>query len=84
MMAELSIATLMMSIQAVKHELKQLDATLAASSDEDDADNIELLLCYEGALEELKQHYVKQQATVSNYPSYEALCEMLDSPAEQG
>ncbi|MCH8498976.1 MAG: hypothetical protein LAT63_10890 [Marinobacter sp.] len=83
-MSELSIATLMMSIQAVKHELRLLNAALDKGADEDDGDNIELLLCYEQALSELKQHYIQQQAAVDNYPDYEALCRMVDEVPQPG
>ncbi len=72
-MAEISIGTLMMSIQAVKKEIEHLEELLKSETLSDGADVQDLLLSYESAESELKQLYIEKQKFTVNYPEYESL-----------
>lgn len=71
-MDDISISTLMMSIQAVKKEIARLEELLT-SEPPDGADVQDLLLAYESAESELKKRYIEKQKFTENYPKYEAL-----------
>ena len=72
-MDDISINTLMMSIQAVKKEIARLEELLASEPLPDGADVQDLLLAYESAESELKKRYMEKQKFTENYPKYEAL-----------
>ena len=71
-MDDISISTLMMSIQAVKKEIARLEELLN-SGPRHGADVQDLLLAYESAEAELKKRYIEKQKFTDNYPKYEAL-----------
>lgn len=71
-MDDISISTLMMSIQAVKKEIARLEGLLN-SEPPDGADVQDLLFAYESAESELKKRYIEKQKFTENYPKYEAL-----------
>ena len=72
-MGEVSIGTLMMSIQAVKKEVSRLETLLTSETLSDGADVQGLLLSYEDAESELKKLYLEKQKYTKNYPDYESL-----------
>ena len=72
-MADISIGTLMMSIQAVKKEIAHLEKLLTSETLSDGADVQDLLLAYEEAESELKKLYSEKQKFTKNYPDYESL-----------
>lgn len=72
-MSDISIGTLMMSIQAIKKEIARLEQLLASETLSDGADVQDLLLSYENAESELKKLYVEKQKFAKNYPAYESL-----------
>lgn len=72
-MADISIGTLMMSIQAVKKEISSLESLLTSETLSDGADIQDLLCAYEEAGSELKSLYIQKQRFTKNYPEYESL-----------
>ena len=72
-MGDISIGTLMMSIQAIKKEIARLDDLLASETLSDGADLQDLLNAYEDAESELKKLYIEKQKFTKNYPEYESL-----------
>jgi hypothetical protein len=72
-MADISLGTLMMSIQALKKEISRLEELLTSETLSDGADVQDLLFAYESAEAELKAIYVDKQRYTSNFPDYESL-----------
>ncbi len=72
-MTDISIGTLMMSIQAVKKEINNLESLLTSETLSDGADIQDLLLSYEETELELKRLYQEKQRFAANYPPYETL-----------
>jgi hypothetical protein len=72
-MGDISIGTLMMSIQAIKKEIARLEGLLTSETLSDGADVQDLLHSYEGAESELKKLYIEKQKFTKNYPEYESL-----------
>lgn len=72
-MTDISIGTLMMSIQAVKKEITRLEELLTSETLSDGADIQDLLLSFEDTAEELKSLYIEKQKFTSNYPDYNEL-----------
>ncbi|HCS65399.1 MAG TPA: hypothetical protein DIW64_15800 [Cellvibrio sp.] len=72
-MADISIGTLMMAIQAVNKEVFRLEALLQAGDLDDEADVQELLFSYEETADELKALYIEKQKFAVNYPDYDSL-----------
>ena len=73
MLVDISIGTLMMSIQAIKEKISYLENLLESETLSDGADIQDLLCTYEEAELELKSLYVEKQKFTKNYPKYEAL-----------
>ena len=71
--ADISIGTLMMAVQAVKKEVLRLEALLQAGNLDDDADVQDLLFSYEQTADELKALYMEKQKFATNYPDYDSL-----------
>lgn len=72
-MSDISIGTLMMSIQAVKKEIARLEHLLTSETLSDGADVQDLLFSYEEAESELKKLYIEKQKFTKNYPDYDSL-----------
>jgi len=72
-MADISIGTLMMAIQAIKKEISHLEALLESETLSDGADIQDLLCSYEASEAELKPLYIEKQKYTKNYPAYESL-----------
>jgi hypothetical protein len=72
-MSDISIGTLMMSIQAIKKEIERLEHLLTSETLSDGADVQYLLLSYEDAESELKKLYIEKQKFTINYPDYDSL-----------
>ena len=72
-MADISIGALMMSIQAVKKEISNLENLLSSETLSDGADIQDLLCAYEETESELKSLYIEKQKYTKNYPEYESL-----------
>ena len=72
-MSDISLGTLMMSIQAIKKEIARLEQLLTSETLSDGADLQDLLLSYEDAESELKKVYIEKQKFTKNYPDYDAL-----------
>jgi predicted dehydrogenase len=81
--AEVRGGTLMMAIQAVDRELRELEESIEAAGDDADPDLVELSLSYEKTAEELRRAYLHVQETLSNLPPYERLVTPRGS-GEQG
>lgn len=72
-MPNISITTLLMSIQAVKHEIVRLKQLLTSETLQNIEDVEELLLAYGYAEAELKELYIREQKTTSSHPDYDSL-----------
>lgn len=72
-MGNISIGTLMMSIQSVKKEIDRLELLLTSETLTDGADIQDLLLSYEDAEAELRELYIDKQKFTKNYPDYSTL-----------
>ena len=72
-MVELSLATLMVSIQAVAKQIEYFEGLLSSETVRDKAEIQELLLSLDNAAEELKQVYENRRQAGSNFPAYEKL-----------
>lgn len=68
-----SIATVFMSLQAVKKEIANLEHLLTSETLSDGADIQDLLFAYEDAERELRDIYKQQQKFTANYPDYDSL-----------
>lgn len=72
-MSDISIGSLMMSIQAIKKESARLEQLLTSETLSDGADIQDQLLSYEDAESELKKLYIEKQKFTTNYPDYNSL-----------
>lgn len=72
-MADITIGTLMMSIQAVNQQILRLEELLKSEGLTDGADLQELLFTYEQTAEELKALYLEKKKFAENFPNYESL-----------
>ena len=72
-MANISIGTLMMSIQVIKKEIAHLENLLTSETLSNGADIQDLLLSYEDAESKLKKPYIEKQKFTTNHPKYEQL-----------
>lgn len=72
-MVELSLATLMVSIQAVAKQIEYFEGLLSSETVRDKEEIQELLLSLDNAAEELKQVYQSRRQEGSNFPVYEKL-----------
>jgi hypothetical protein len=72
-MPEVSGRALVVAIQAVHKEMRELQAYIASGDEEGQADTQELLLTVEDAARELKTAYEHALRMSSNLPSYERL-----------
>lgn len=77
-MVELSLATLMVSIQAVAKQIEHFEGLLSSETVRDKAEIQELLLSLDNAAEELKQVYESRRKTGSNFPAYEKLVQQKE------
>lgn len=72
-MDSISIATVLMSLQAVKKEIAYLERQLRSEALSDGAEIQDLLLTYEDAERELRDLYIQKQKFAANSLSYESL-----------
>ncbi|GAB2188681.1 hypothetical protein MAH1_02870 [Sessilibacter sp. MAH1] len=72
-MDSISIATVLMSLQAVKKEIAYLEGLLRSETLSDGAEIQDLLLTYEDAERELRDLYIQKQKFAANSLSYESL-----------
>ena len=72
-MADISIGTLMMSIQAVNQQILRLEELLKSEKLTNAADLHDLLFTYEQTAEELKVLYLEKKKFAENFPHYESL-----------
>lgn len=72
-MPEVSGRALVVAIQAVHKEMRELQAYIASGDEESQADTQELLVTVEDAARELKTAYEHALRMSSNLPSYERL-----------
>lgn len=72
-MAELSLATLMISIQAVAKQIEHFEGLLSSETVRDKAEIQELLLSLDNAAENLKEVYESKWQEGSNFPAYNEL-----------
>ena len=72
-MPEVSGRALVVAIQAVHKEMRELQAYIASGDGEGQADTQELLVTVEDAARELKTAYEHALRMSSNLPSYERL-----------
>ena len=70
-MVELSLATLMVSIQAVAKQIEHFEGLLSSETVRDKAEIQQLLLSLDNAAEELKQAYERRWQADSNLPIYD-------------
>lgn len=71
-MADVSGNTLLMAIQAVRDATKALEARIADGSG-DPLDDVEMLMSYSRAADELRGAYEVARLNTDNLPSYEDL-----------
>jgi hypothetical protein len=71
--AEVHGGTLMMAIQAVDTELRQLEESIEAAGEDAEPDLVELMLSYSKTAEELRRAYLHVRETVINLPPHEKL-----------
>jgi hypothetical protein len=71
--AEVRGGTLMMAIQAVDTELRQLEEAIEAAGDDAEPGLMELMLSYSKTEQELRRAYLHVRETVINLPPYEKL-----------
>lgn len=69
-MAEVDIITLMMSIQAVKEQIKKYEALLTSETLRDPEEIQSLVFSYEKAADVLKEAYLQEWHEGSNLPNY--------------
>jgi type VI secretion system (T6SS) immunity protein Tsi2 len=72
-MDELSVQTLMMSVQAVEAEIRRITASVNGDVAELEPDAQELLLSFSQAAMELKACYLEKRRSVPSMPPYEQL-----------
>ncbi len=72
-MAEISLSTLLVSIQAVEKQTEYFESLLRSETVRDKADIQDLLLTFDQAAENLKEAYISMRGENSNFPKYEDL-----------
>lgn len=72
-MVDLSLSTLVVSIQSVQKQIEHFEGLLESGDLKDEADIQELLLAYDQAADELKEAYIAMRTPGSNFPDYEGL-----------
>jgi hypothetical protein len=72
-MVEVSVQTLMMSVQAVNAEIESIKESVAGDLGALDPDMQELMLSYSKAAMELKQRYMDARKSSPSLPPYEQL-----------
>jgi hypothetical protein len=73
MMLEVSVQTLMMSVQAVAAEIAGIKESVAGDLGELEPDMQELMLSYSKAAMELKARYLDARKSAPSLPPYEQL-----------
>ncbi len=72
-MVEISLSTLLVSIQAVEKQIEYFEDLLRSETVRDKADIQDLLLTFDQAAENLKEAYISMRGEKSNFPKYEDL-----------
>lgn len=72
-MVELSLSTILVSIQSVQKQIEYFEGLLLSETVKDKSEIQELLLTYDQAAENLKEMYLFKKVPGSNYPEYESL-----------
>lgn len=72
-MVEVSLSTLLISIQAVNKQIEYFEGLLSSETVRDKAEIQELLLTFDQAAENLKEAYISTRDEGSNFPECEQL-----------
>lgn len=84
-MANVDGQTLLMAVQAVHAQIRQLETQIdRADSDDDVTDQEDLLMGYERAASALRVAYEAEELASSNLPPYDMLVSAQNPPAPNG